>query len=413
MKKRTVEELRRLKRIMDKNPEIERDARKAAESGDPKAYYTLGKALYYSEKYEEAEKYFKAAEEGGYVPLLIELRDEQLWKGCTAKAEEYLRRAADLGHCPAQSEYGIKLYEMGCMVQAEEYLRKAADGGDNSAKLYLSSILFETDREEEAKRYLNGAEENPYWLIEKHFTEVYADTKAYVAIYLVHNKIKSGKASEYLCTLADRGNVYVQNDLGWILLQSEDSAATGEKYLRMAADNGSVDAQKSLAYYYDRTGRVAESIEYLRMAADNGHAVSQANLAYYYDRTGRSSEADIYYRQAAEGVSEYERLYLGCMLANMKRYDEAETIFLSLIDADDHYYSVKAAYFLSDLMKNTGRADEGEKYLSMARKSGVYEDDEELYESYEEIPSIRFTPFTAFGGKDTLTAWDKDKFDDF
>ncbi len=94
--------------------------------------------------------------------------------------------------------------------------------------------------------------------------------------------------------------------------------------LRLAAEQGDVDAQISLGrMYYDGAGvpqNDGEAVRYYRLAADQGNAAAQYNLGLMYDE-GRGvaqsdGEAVRYYRLAADQGDAWAQNGLGLMYAN-------------------------------------------------------------------------------------------------
>lgn len=103
-------------------------------------------------------------------------------------------------------------------------------------------------------------------------------------------------------TKLQHSNVAYQ--LYWIFRNGESAKVDKQramKYLRMAADNGSVRALYYLGWHYD-TGtfvrkNISKAIQWYRMAADKGDNWAQVNLGEIYLDGGRGVQKD--YAQAA------------------------------------------------------------------------------------------------------------------
>ena len=129
-------------------------------------------------------------------------------------------------------------------------------------------------------------------------------------------------------SLADKGDAAAQYNLGEMYAYGRgvpENRTEGVKWLRLAAEQGHVDAQTSLAGLYFREallhkGDYTEAVKWFRLAADQGDSHGQFVLGImYHEGEGvpqNYAEAAKWYSLAAEQGDYGAQLYLGTMYAN-------------------------------------------------------------------------------------------------
>ena len=111
------------------------------------------------------------------------------------------------------------------------------------------------------------------------------------------------------------GSTEIQYKLGKIYASGEsaDDLNKAEKWLRKAAENGSVEAQYELAKNFVKDDE--EKITLLRMAAENDYAKAQYELGLMNFRVEHYETAvEWYQKAAAQGLREAQHSLAGCLL---------------------------------------------------------------------------------------------------
>ena len=123
---------------------------------------------------------------------------------------------------------------------------------------------------------------------------------------------ESATAVKWLRKAAELGSVVAQGNLGWMYREGGDGVAkdTAEalKWFRMSADKGTPGSQHQLGWWFYRGDGVpkdsAEAVKWFRMAADQGNLGSQFLLGLIFSRGDGvpkdSAEAVKWFRMAAD-----------------------------------------------------------------------------------------------------------------
>ncbi len=288
--------------------------RKAAEQGNAEAQYQLGRCYAYAwgvERNEtEAAKWYRLAVKNGSQSAQTELRELNRYIDSRKAAETGDAKALyDLGRCydcgsGIEFDYGeaLKLY------------RKAAELGYAEAqyelgKYYNGHSDLTEDKTEALKWWHKAAaqgHENAKKEIEK--IDTYAqslksaeqgDAKAQFKLALCYEygygvKKNFDEAMKCFCKAAEQGNAEAQYKLGWCYGEGAGMAkdkTVAVKWYRKSAEQGYTEAQYQLANYYSRGYGVeqdkAEAVKWWHKAAESKSADSidelQKTFRYYHE----------------------------------------------------------------------------------------------------------------------------------
>ncbi|HWT31886.1 MAG TPA: tetratricopeptide repeat protein, partial [Propylenella sp.] len=299
----------------------------AAEPGNARLRYQLGRALRKAGDYEAAAKELEAAAMRGYASAqaaLGELYEQgQGVPQDQASALAWFRLAAQQGHVDGEWKLGIA-YGSGLGVeqdfaQSAEWLRRAAEHGDRWAATIMGDYYregkgVEKDEVAAAEWYIKGAELGEegarHWLglffqegrggLTKNLPEaaklfqLAADQGHAIAqvdlayAYLIGAGVEQDldKAYEWYRRAADQGNSAGQYNVGVMHEQGKSVAkdeAEAARWYAMAAEQGNADAQNNLGVlYWEGRGvpqDLAKARELFEKAAAAGHERAKNNLA--------------------------------------------------------------------------------------------------------------------------------------
>lgn len=235
----------------------------AAEAGDPTAALNAAKVLDHTGDDVQAERWYRfvLASDGEdadeWEPEACALLAQLLQRnGRDGEATPLWVIAAERGDPIAAYNAAQLLEAEGDDAQAERWYRFAADNDDPDARDELARLLYRTDRQAQAlPLIISGA----------------AEGSVECALYL---------AAHLLLTSGDR-----------------DEA---ERWLRVAADSGRVDALRELGTLMYESGRTSEAVDAWVTAARQGDATAAYNAALWYDGINERGTALGWYRRAAE-----------------------------------------------------------------------------------------------------------------
>ncbi len=317
--------------------------RKAADQGDAKAQYDLGRmyeeGAEVSQSYSEAAKWFRKAADQGYARA-------QNWLGVMyeqgkgvpqdySEAVRWYRKAADQGEVWAQCNLAL-MYKNGMGVpqdysEAVKWFRKSADQGHARAQNWLG-VMYEQgkgvpqDYSEAVKWFRKAADQgNAY--AQCNLGRMYRGGKGIPQYY--------SEAVKWFNKAAEQGNADAQYNLGQMyreglgVSQSDKYAA---KWYRKAAEQGNADAQYNLGQMYNDGLGVSQNdlqaVSWFQKAADQGHAGAQNSIGLLYEYgKGVSqdySEAVKWYRKAADQGNANSQYNLGEMCIDGKGISQSD-----------------------------------------------------------------------------------------
>ena len=137
---------------------------------------------------------------------------------------------------------------------------------------------------------------------------------------------------------------------------------------RNAAKNADVNAQMGLRYM--QQGNYERSMDKLERALsfDSEHAAANHYVAILYQRLNRPEDAEDHFREAIDTSPNDSALLnnFGAFLCSTGQYDEAEELFLKVLD--DPVYPQRAAVYenLGLCMKRKGDLEKAETHLRQA-----------------------------------------------
>lgn len=240
--------------------------------------------------YEKAVELYQAAAELGDVPAFYHLgicyKEGYGVQADADKAEDYFLTGALHGNISAAYELACCYEQKGDMQQAASWYAKAAQGGDWRAQNRYGECCeyglgVQQDIPQAISWYRAAAGENwkkaLYNLGRCHMNGigVPANKEEGIRYYLLACPNEHAHLALGLCYETGDG---VPLDLAKAIL-----------YYRYAANFGLVTAQYRLAGLYAKEGAVAEAAEMYRMAADNGSAEAQTYMGWCCYHTGDES----------------------------------------------------------------------------------------------------------------------------
>jgi tetratricopeptide (TPR) repeat protein len=163
-----------------------------------------------------------------------------------------------------------------------DYGFKYIDEDYNKILFDISNYLIYKGFDEVAYYYAKDLDPSIHLLFSKNF-------------YEKGNMIDTKK---YLKLAADQGQVQAQYNLGCIYDQ-ESNLDEAKRYLKLAADQGQVQAQYNLGCIYDQESNLDEAKRYWTLAANQGQVQAQYNLGVMYNQEGNHDEAKKYWALAA------------------------------------------------------------------------------------------------------------------
>ena len=101
---------------------------------------------------------------------------------------------------------------------------------------------------------------------------------------------------EKLLEIAERGSrlsmLYLGTHYIFEEIDTHENQQTGEGWLKMASDLGSVEAGFCLASHYIQTDRIVEGLDLLKILSESNFGPAQFRIGFYY-ATGQRLEKDI------------------------------------------------------------------------------------------------------------------------
>ncbi|CAL9610161.1 tetratricopeptide repeat protein [Nocardiopsis dassonvillei] len=128
------------------------------------------------------------------------------------------------------------------------------------------------------------------------------------------------------------------------------------------AEQGNTDAMLYLGNLLANVGRVEEAEEWYRKAAEQGLTHATVSLGFMLERVGRMGEAEDWYRQAIEQGHTIAMVRLGHVLSEADRQEEAEDWYRK---AAEQGHTSGMLYFGS-LLADVGRVEEAEEWYRKA-----------------------------------------------
>lgn len=231
------------------------------------------------------------------------------------KAADVLQEATDLGSAPALTLLGIA-YRDGKLgekdpAKAEKALQKAAELGYAEAQVDLGELFDEyTDHKNDKGKDFSRAKQ---WY-QKAAQQGHPRAVYRLGLIQLDGKGVAKNPTEAV-TLFLQANLhatddfwkYLLNDLGYVYERGQGvkrDVQEGQKYYRLAADQGSLEAQYNLGTISLEKNNEKDAYKWYLMAAKKGHAMAQNNLGTIY-ATGRTvkknlDEAEKWFLMAAQ-----------------------------------------------------------------------------------------------------------------
>ena len=231
-------------------------------------------------------------------------------------SEDAYGRAAEMGDAGAMNNLGVLLNGRGRIEEATEWFRRAAGAGEPAAMVNFGNQLRSDGLIEKAESWYRRA--------------------------------------------VEAGHPTALHNLA-IVAEMTDRINEAETWWRRAADTGHVPAMNSLALVLRRTQRADEAEAWWRRAAETGHPGAMRNLGNLLYEAGRTSEAEMWWTDAARAESDPAG-NLGDFFRQRGLAEEAELQYRRAADAG----VVTAMRGLGHLLKETGRVEEGERWLRRA-----------------------------------------------
>jgi Flp pilus assembly protein TadD len=182
--------------------------RKAADTGDTEAMYSMGVVLAEQGRTKEAEDWFRKAAEGGESLAMYSLGLLLERQGRTEEAERWFRAGAGAGDPDAMFRLGVCLLGQGKAEEAEQWYRAGAGTGQPDAAQNLGVLLAQKGNFEEAE----------YWDLESAKTGN-VDAAYNLGVHLaLQGKIQ--EAEYWLRQAGGAGQIAAMHDLGSLLIKN-------------------------------------------------------------------------------------------------------------------------------------------------------------------------------------------------
>ena len=238
----------------------------AAAQGNPRAkyQYLVGRVLDAAKRYDEAVKWYAAADQNGYALASFNLG--QLYEEGLGVTQDYAQAA--------------RLYE------------RAASGGDAWAYIYLGDLYDEglgvtKDAQQVVNYYYKAGQAG--------IADGYAQLAAFYGRY---NPPDYAKEITWAQKAVQAGSAYGNVLLGWLYQFGKGvtrDPATAIRYYTAAADGGSADAMYRLGLMYENGGDVRQDLNRAALcfykAAQLGYVSAEAELGYLF-YTGQGVKKD-------------------------------------------------------------------------------------------------------------------------
>ena len=193
-------------------------------------------------------------------------------------------------------EASVKIVDVyvkaGNFQEAEKYYEKALKTANDNEKRLLSSAKKKIDIQKDIEKYLTAGKAGN--------AESYFDL---ANVYYEENDNETG--DKYLKMAADNGHI---PSMKYIALNhfNEEEYKLAEKYFKMAADKGDADAMGSLGLLYEFAGKDALAEKYLKMSAAKGDVNAMIDLAYLYQGQGKAQSYVTYIQMATKRGADYQ-----------------------------------------------------------------------------------------------------------
>ena len=347
---------------------------KAANLGNRAAMNNLG--LIYSEEgnNEKAREWYEKVANLGDIVAMNNLGFIYDKEGNNEKAREWYKRSANLGERVAMNNLGKNYEDEGNIEEAKEWYEKAYNEGSKEAEKKLENLMSSEEIYKKGKFYYN---QEDYEKSEKWYKmaagkgNVDAMLSLAYYIYEISNKrdINLAKkwyekaynegyeeAEEKLENLMNSEEIYKKGKFYFIQKDYEKS----EKWYKMAADKGNVDAMFDLAYdIYEISNKrdINLAKKWYEKAANLGNIVAMNNLGVIYYKEGNNEKAKEWHKKSAN---------LGASIAmnNLGRIYERE----GNIDEAKEWYKKSANLGASIAMNNLGIIYEREGNIEEAKE---------------------------------------------
>ncbi|MBT2231669.1 tetratricopeptide repeat protein [Nonomuraea sp. NEAU-A123] len=365
--------------------EAEQWYRRAAETGHPDAMNNLGILLNNTDRTSEAEQWYRRAAETGNTSAMYNLGILLDNVGNPEEAEQWYRRVAEIGHTNAMRNLGILLAKANRTEEAEQWYRRAAENGHANAMHNLGILLAETDRTEEAEQWYRRAankghtgaiyslgnlssnkgrvEEAEQWW--RHAARTGHTNAMNRLANLLKKKGRVEEAEQWWHQAAQAGDTDAIYNLG-VLLATTGQTEEAEQWYRRAAENSHANAMYNLGILLIETDRTEEAGQWWHQAAQAGYTEAMYNLGVLLAATGQTEEAEQWYRRAAENGYTDAMHNLGLLLDIANQTEEAEQWYRRAAENGD----INAAYNLGVLLAKAGRTEEAGPWWHRAAESG-------------------------------------------
>lgn len=263
---------------------------------EPRFQYQLGRGLYQSERWIEAEQWHRRAAEAGYLPALHTIA-YHFYYDCRkidgadlGQAIDAFWFAAEDGHMPA-TYHLASLYRDGETlekdpVQAAELYRKTAEAGDRLAMYQLARAY------ERSEGLVEDKDRASVWY---------------------ERAAAQFRLAAFSGTASAAGFLSSMYEFGWGVPKSDQQAARfgwlEAELLKQAVERGNIWALRSLALHYrwgDGKNDPQHSAEWSRRAAEAGLTYSMDQLAELYENgegvSKNIGEAERWRRRAVEAL---------------------------------------------------------------------------------------------------------------
>ncbi len=284
----------------------------AANPGEARFKFQLGRAFYSSKRFDEAVPLFRRAAEGDYAVAMYRLgKMYQRGTGLTKDARSaisWYRKAAASGNAASMNDLGW-MYERGFGVtknlsDAAQWYLKAAKRGMrlamyNTGLLYANGRGVAKDQREAVRWYRKAADKG-------HVKAMYYLGRRYASARGVEKD--DVEAMRWYRLAAKKGFADAFYSVGWMY---EKGRSVGKdnfeaiRWFRKAAAKGNSSAMNALGRHYQSGEGVAkdasEALKWFRQGAEKGLTVSMNNVGLAYDK-GRGTSKD-----KAEAVKWYQR----------------------------------------------------------------------------------------------------------
>lgn len=250
----------------------------------------------------------------------------------------------------------------GCPVEAERLWRSARDGGDPDAAFHLGELLIELNRPGEAEAILAEAVEG-------------GDDDSLIpwgnALYDLGREAEAAQAYRRAAALGFHGGLYNLALMHRGVGEDERALELFREAVVLAEGDG--DVHRSLAEVLANFGLHDEAECHFEIAARHGVSLALVDLgAMLWERGEMGRAEDAYRRALAAGEDSDVFVFLGSLLKDTDRVDEAEQVYRDGVKHAAPHVLVNLGNLLADLR---GRPDEALECYGRAIEAG----DEDAY----------------------------------